>query len=196
MLPPLKTSHDKLVPYLDALIDLYSSMDRAYSLAAAHYGFNCTGCENNCCYTHFYHYTNLEYGYILKGYRSLAGHKIARIRQRALALIEDTQASGKREIARRHMCPLNFDGRCILYAYRPMICRLHGVPHEFQTPHHKVIHAPGCDEFTGQHGDAEYYNFDRTPFYKQMARLEGGLKQALGIGKKFKMTIAEMIASF
>jgi hypothetical protein len=111
-------------------------------------------------------------------------------------VIGDSKATDKKEMAGRHMCPLNFDGRCILYSYRPMICRLHGIPHEFQTSNHKVIHAPGCDAFTGQHGDAEYFNFDRTPFYTQMARLESELKQAMGNGNKLKMTIAEMIASF
>ena len=185
-----------LSPYLDTLINIYAAMDRAYNLAAAHYGFKCTGCEDNCCYTRFYHYTYLEYGYLLKGYRSLDGHKRDEVRKRALKVIGDSKATGKKEMAERYMCPLNFEGRCILYFYRPMICRLHGIPHEFQTSNHKVIYAPGCDVFTGQHGDTEYFNFDRTPFYMQMARLESELKQAMGVDNKLKMTIAEMIASF
>ncbi|MCK7466806.1 MAG: YkgJ family cysteine cluster protein [Desulfosudis oleivorans] len=32
------------------------------------------------------------------------------------------------------MCPLNESGRCGLYAHRPMICRLHGIPHELHPP--------------------------------------------------------------
>jgi len=196
MLPRPQTFNDILVPYLDALVEIYAAMDRRYNLAAAHYGFKCTGCDDNCCYTHFYHYTYLEYGFILKGYRSLDGHKCAEISKRALKVIGDSKAADKKELAGRYMCPLSFDGRCILYAYRPMICRLHGIPHEIQTINHKVIHAPGCETFTGQQGDAKYYNFDRTPFYTQMARLESELKQALGVGNKLKMTIAEMIASF
>jgi Fe-S-cluster containining protein len=188
--------NDKLVPYLDALIDIYAAMDRAYNLAALHYGFKCTGCDDNCCYTRFYHYTYIEYGYILKGYRLLDGHKSAEVRKRALKVIGDSKATDKKELAERYMCPLNFDGRCILYAYRPMICRLHGIPHEFQTSNHNVIYAPGCDSFTGQHGDTKYFSFDRTPFYTQMTRLESELKQAMGIDNKLKMTIAEMIASF
>jgi hypothetical protein len=77
-----------------------------------------------------------------------------------------------------------------------MICRLHGIPHEFQTADHKIIHAPGCDAFAGQHGHLKYLKFDRTLFYRRMARLEGELKQAIQIDNKLKMTIAEMIVSF
>ena len=196
MPPPLQAFNDKLVPHLEALKTIYAAMDRAYNLAAARYGFECTGCDDNCCYTRFYHYTYIEYVYILKGYRLLDGHKSAEIRKRALKAIRDNKDSNKNQMAGRHMCPLNFAGQCILYAYRPMICRLHGIPHEFQTINHKVIHAPGCDDFTARHGNLAYFKFDRTPFYTQMARLESELKRALGVGNKLKMTIAEMIASF
>ena len=196
MPPLLQAFNNTLVPYLDALFNIYEAMDRAYNLAAAHYGFKCAGCDDNCCYTRFYHYTYIEYGYLLKGYRLLDEHKSVEVRKKALKVIGDSQAANKKESAGRHMCPLNFDGRCILYSHRPMICRLHGIPHQFQTPGHKGIYAPGCETFTGQHGDAEYFNFDRTPFYTQMARLEGELKQAMGVGDKLKMTIADMITTF
>jgi Fe-S-cluster containining protein len=184
------------MPYLDALADIYASMDRAYSRAAAHYGFKCTGCDDNCCYTHFYQHTFLEYGYILKGYRLLDRQKCDKIRKKALKGIGHRKAADKKEMAGRYLCPLNFDNRCLLYSYRPMICRLHGIPHEFQTINRKVIQAPGCDLFTGQHGDMEYFKFDRTPFYTRVAKLEGELKEALRVGNKLKMTIAEMIVSF
>ena len=188
--------NENLLPYLDALAGIYADMDRAYDRVAEHYGFKCTGCDDNCCYTHFYHYTFLEYGYILKGYRLLDGHTRDEIRKRALKGVDPCKSTGKQEMPGRTLCPLNFNDRCILYTYRPMICRLHGIPHEFQTAHHKVIRAPGCDAFAGQHGHLKHVRFDRTPFYMEMARLEGELKQAIGIGTKLKMTIAEMIVSF
>ena len=137
-----------------------------------------------------------EYGYILKGYRLLDWRKCADIREKALNGIGDRKARDKKERAGRYLCPLNFDGRCILYSFRPMICRLHGIPHEFQTINPKVFHAPGCDLFTAQHGNMEYFKFDRTPFYTRMAKLESQLKQAIQIDSKLKMTIAEMIVSF
>ena len=194
--PPPQIFNENLLAYLDALAGIYADMDRAYGRAAEHYGFKCTGCDDNCCYTHFYHYTFLEYGYILKGYRLLDPQICTEIHRKAREGISRRKIKDKKELTGRYMCPLNFDDRCILYAFRPMICRLHGIPHEFRTINQKVIHAPGCDLFTGQHGNMKYFRFDRTPFYTRMARLESELKQALQIDSKLKMTIAEMIVSF
>lgn len=196
MLPHPRTFNDKLGPYLDAMVEIYTAMDRAYHRAAARYGFHCTGCDDNCCYTHFYHYTHLEYGFLRRGYRLLDGAGCAQVHRRAREVIASGDAAGKGEMAGRPLCPLNFDGRCVLYSHRPMICRLHGIPHEFQTMNGRVIHAPGCDAFTERHGKLGYHKFDRTPFYRQMARLESDFKKAVGVGDKLKMTIAEMIVSF
>jgi hypothetical protein len=196
MLPLAQTANDKLVPYLDKLIVIYAEMDRAYDLAAEHYGFKCIGCDDNCCLTRFYHHTCLEYLFILKGYRSLDNGKRAEIKNRAMEVIAEYSAVYKKEGVLRQMCPLNFDGACILYPYRPLICRLHGIPHEFRTPDNRIIHAPGCDAFSRQHGVKEYFKFDRTPFYARMARLESELKQTLSGVNKLKMTVAAMIESF
>ncbi len=43
-------------------------MDLKYKEAADYYGFDCTGCEDNCCFTRFFHHTLLEYLYIMEGY--------------------------------------------------------------------------------------------------------------------------------
>ena len=91
------------------------------------------------------------------------------------------------------MCPLNDNGRCILYAYRPMICRMHGIPYEFQKPGQKIINCPGCQTFDERCSDKRYYPFDRTPFYFVMANLENEFKQTVGITGKLKATITEMI---
>lgn len=191
-----KISDVKLVPYLRRLTKIYSTMDRAYGSAADHYGFKCRGCDDNCCRTRFYHYTYIEYLYILKGYNSLAADMRAEVAKRALRVVAEFKAADNKQIALRQMCPLNFDGRCMLYYHRPMICRLHGIPHEFQTPHSRVIYAPGCDAFSREHGDQDYFKFDRTPFYVGMAQLEKQLQQALDISDKPRVTVAEMIVSF
>lgn len=196
MLPLTQTVNHKLVPYLDKLIVIYAEMDRAYDLTVEHYGFKCIGCGHNCCRSRFYHHTHLEYLFILKGYRSLDNVKRAEIKKRALEVVAEYSAAYKKDGALRQMCPLNFDGLCILYPYRPLICRLHGIPHEFRTPDNRIIHGPGCDAFSRHHGVREYLKFDRTPFYANMARLESELKKALGSVNKLKMTVAEMIVSF
>jgi Fe-S-cluster containining protein len=96
------------------------------------------------------------------------------------------------------MCPLNRDGQCVAYPYRPMICRLHGIPHELHRPGGKIIKNPGCDSFFDQcrdRGTTEYIRFDRTPFYQQMAMLEKELRQETGYAEKIKLTIAQMLVT-
>jgi hypothetical protein len=51
-----------------------------------------------------------------------------------------------------------------------------------------------CEEFGRQCKKKDYYKFDRTPFYNQMARLENQLKEHFGLNRKIKKTVAEMIA--
>jgi len=93
----------------------------------------------------------------------------------------------------RLMCPLNFDAVCILYPYRPMICRLHGIPHELHKPGQNPVYGPGCETFDCRCGDKGYFKFDRTPFYRDMAALEQEARKTLGLAEKIRMTVAEMI---
>ena len=76
-----------------------------------------------------------------------------------------------------------------------MICRLHGIPHELRRPGHPEQRSPGCGEFNRRCGRMAYHPFDRTPLYTELARLESGFQQALGVHRRFKYTIAEMLLS-
>ena len=192
-------SYEKLIAQIDIdgflkqLSAIYSSMDLKYSEAAAYYGFNCTGCEDNCCLTHFHHHTVLEYLYIISGFNNLDIEKQIEIKARALKVRQKSVEADRKGKRLRHMCPLNFDGKCILYSSRPMICRLHGIPHELHSPGRDIAYGSGCEAFSKQFGEKDYYRFDRTPFYIKMASLEKDLKQAAGITMKVKMTIADML---
>ena len=84
-------------------------------------------------------------------------------------------------------------GCCVLYTHRPMICRLHGIPHELSRPGAAAQRSPGCGEFDRRCGGMAYRRFDRTPFYAELARLEAEFRQALGVRRRFKHTIAEML---
>jgi hypothetical protein len=181
------------LPYLGRLEVLFESMDQKYKQAAEYYGFYCEGCEDNCCRTRFYHHSLLEYLYIHEGFQTLSQNKQIEIQNKALAVCRETEADKQKELTLRRMCPLNFDGRCILYHYRPMICRLHGIPHELHRPGQKTIYGPGCDTFIKMCGEKKDYPFDRTPFYFEMAGLENELRQAVGFQKKLKITVAQMI---
>jgi Fe-S-cluster containining protein len=182
-------------PFLDRLDTLYAAMDRKYREAADYYGFQCRGCEDNCCFTRFYHHTLLEYLYLLKGYRLLDTGKQVEVKRSALDVCRETEKADKKEKAVRLMCPVNISGLCLLYAYRPMICRLHGIPHELTSPGGIVSKASGCDTFNRTCPVKTHFTFDRTPFYAEMAALEKELRQSAGRMQKIKMTVAEMITS-
>ena len=196
----LKYAQDKFlnhkdIYFLKRLKEIFELMDQQYLKANNYYGFNCAGCEDNCCRTHFYHHTYLEYFYILEGFNTLADHKKDKIKARALQVCEKTVLADKKGEKVRLMCPLNFDGLCVLYPYRPMICRLHGIPHELKKKDKEVIYGSGCEVFTKKSRGKEYFKFDRTPFYRGLAGLEKEFIQVTGLTQKFKMTVAQMITS-
>ena len=179
-------------PFLAQLKELYADMDRAYAAVAAVYGFDCRGCRDNCCLTRFYHHTVIEYLYVVKGWSGLPVEQQAAAARQAVTVEAQARAAAENGPV-RIMCPLNGDGLCRLYAFRPMICRLHGIPHEFQPPGRPRQYGPGCAAFTRCRGQTPYARFDRTPFYARMARLEKELRTTLGISGRFKMTVAQMI---
>ncbi len=193
---PPNIQHEKYTSFFNSLKIIYKAMDQKYKEAADYYGFNCNGCEDNCCTTRFYHHTLLEYLYILKEFNSLENEKQINIKHRALDVCRKTIEADEKGMPVRLMCPLNFDGLCILYNYRPMICRLHGIPSELHRPEQQLAYSPGCDAFSKQSGNKDYIQFDRTPFYVKMAELEKKLKKAVGITQKIKMTVAQMLVAF
>jgi len=183
-------------PFARRLRTIFDDMDRKYTEAADHYEFFCKGCKDNCCRSLFFHHTFLEYFYLLDGYRHLEAEKREGINTRAVDNIREMDASEKQGRSARHMCPINFSGSCILYSYRPMICRLHGIPHELTKPGRETIYGPGCGIFTRDFSHKGYFAFDRTPFYLRLAELEKEFKRKAGISERVKMTIVRMITSF
>lgn len=184
------TSSNELASFFKSLRDIFLKMDRAYETAAKSYGFRCNGCRDNCCLTHFHHHTHLERLFLKEGFDAQPPAVKSRVREQARNVISAAGAST------RIMCPLNREGRCLTYAHRPMICRLHGIPHELRRPGGPVTYGPGCDEFMRQTSKQDYIPFDRTPYYIDIARLESRLKAALNLTGKLKMTVAEMIQTF
>ncbi len=180
-------------PFFTRLRQLYDAMDRGYARAADHYGFSCAGCTDNCCRTRFHHHTYLEYLFVLEGVASLDTESQQQVRLRAAQICRSFDRADEQGLPVREMCPLNMDARCILYPYRPMICRLHGIPHELRRPGRNILHGPGCGSFDQHCGEKAYFPFDRTPFYMGLAGLENEFKQAAGLSGRIKMTIARMI---
>jgi Fe-S-cluster containining protein len=181
------------VPFLDALHSLYTDMDRAYERIAESYGFRCDGCDDNCCTTRFHHHTLLEALDLKRGLASLEGSRASRVRERALVYRRDSTSSSGAEGRFSRMCPLNSAGRCLLYAHRPMICRLHGLPHELHLPGGRPVYGPGCEAFTRRCGSRACRPLDRTPFYSRMAALEKRLRETAGCTERIRLTVADMI---
>lgn len=181
--------------FLDRLQDIFADMDAGYTLAADHYQFGCDGCTDNCCLTRFYHHTNLEYFYLRRGFEKLDRRRRHKLLSEAEKVCREAAEADKKQLPVRQMCPLNHDSVCVLYPYRPMICRLHGIPHELRNPGRQVVCGPGCSTFDERCSDKPYIRFDRTAFYIKLAGLENEFKQTAGLAGRIKMTVAEMIVS-
>jgi len=180
-------SPDRQAEFLERLRRLYARMDAGYAAAAACYGFVCSGCEESCCRTRFHHHTLIEAACLREAFGRLPAEERAQIRSLAAAW----RAAGAE--GERPFCPLNRGGLCRLYAARPMICRLHGIPHELTPPGRAAQLSPGCGEFGRRCGTSAYRRFDRTPLYGELARLESEFQLALGVNRRFRQTIAEML---
>ena len=117
--PYLNIPPETLAPHLEALADLFGRMEKAYNAVAAVYGFECTGCEDNCCLTRFYHHTLLEYLYLKRGWGALSASARDRLQQRAARVNQEVGRADAGGQKIRIMCPLNEAGRCVLYQHRP-----------------------------------------------------------------------------
>ncbi len=178
-------------PFSD-LIALYEKMDAAWNDTAARYGFVCNGCQDNCCETLFFHHTHIEKAYLRHGFKTLPLPRRQRIKQRARQYIQamsDVQAS---DTPLRIMCPANENGQCTLYRFRPMICRLHGIPHQLKKPGSLPEKSPGCAAGAPLFDVADH-PFDRTPFYREMSIVEIHYRKTHGKSTRIGETIAQML---
>jgi len=175
--------------------ELYGRMGKAYDAAAACYGFTCNGCDENCCEERFYHHTLSEFLYLFGGIRSCDEQTRQAIFSRSRAVAERYRADDAMGRVRRIMCPLNQNGRCSLYEYRLMICRLHGVPYRMRRPDGAVTQGTGCHSIDWDMSDEKSAAciFDRTELYRELSDIEIDLRQRLRFGHRIRKTIAEMI---
>lgn len=177
---------------LDRLRAIYASMNEAYDRVAGHYGFDCRGCRENCCTQRFHHHTIGEYFYLFDGMtRAGAGRALAimdKAREVTASYLEELKTGEVMPL----MCPVNFDGLCSLYEYRPMICRLHGLPHEFRRPDGMAAGGGGCRRFQ-ELNPWVTERVDRTGPYTELALLERLLRERLGFSGRYRKTTAQML---
>ncbi len=171
---------------------LYEAMERDYDSVARHYSFTCEGCAENCCTQRFFHYTWAEYFYLLEGMRNAEKFLAGQIIQRAREVVN---AYGKEQdplAPEPLMCPVNFDGLCSLYAHRPMICRMHGLPHRVRDPGGRETRGGGCARMEAMEIKVTW-SVNRTPHYTALAQVEGQLRKQRMLSGNLRLTTAEMI---
>jgi len=184
---PIPFRSEDIRPCLDRLAILYVEMDRSYEETARHYGFVCNGCNDNCCRSLFFHHTIVECLYLVDGFRRLP------LADRRVILEKAAAMSGA---TLQGTCPLLLDGRCSLYPFRPMICRLHGIPHEIRFPGRPPSHHPGCAAFESCLSTPSDRRLDRTPHYTALAELEKDVRTSLGFHSRIHLTIAQILTTF
>ena len=195
-LRPLQTVVRRHAGFIRRLETLYAEMDAHYGVVAAWQDFECRGCDDNCCRTRFDHHTLVEVTGLYQGYLALPHEVQSRVARRAHAYCRAMPTTTPHGQPFRCMCPLNEDARCLLYAQRPMICRLHGIPHALRHPRKGLITGTGCHIFESSCRKKEVKRLDRTPLYRAMAALEGELRRATDFREVVRLTVAEMIVRF
>ncbi|MBF0516893.1 MAG: hypothetical protein HQK97_07205 [Nitrospirae bacterium] len=195
-----------IAPYIGKLSEIFMASDELYYKSQEHYRctssegkkepFSCTGCQDNCCTTVFYHYTLIEYFYLAQGLSLIDDQEMAEaIAERSQAYCMETAKNPYKTDSLRIMCPLNFDGNCVVYKNRPMICRVHGVPSSLNQTGKPTQYWDGCKRFRQLHTEFPLV-IDRTPIYTQIALLEGQLRKEMVFFQRYKKTIAEMVIDF
>ncbi|WP_300667222.1 YkgJ family cysteine cluster protein [Desulfoluna sp.] len=177
--------------WINRIALLFKKMDRSYAEASEAGEFSCTGCQENCCLSLFYHHTLLELLYLREGLNSLSEETLNTVTFRAQEAVPRLHRRAEDETLEKIPCPLMEEGQCLLYTHRPMVCRLHGVAHFLERPDGSVLKGPGCSRYEETAADNRPLN--RTPLYKEMAHLEKTLRQETGFTDRLKLTIAEMI---
>ncbi|MCG8684624.1 MAG: YkgJ family cysteine cluster protein [Desulfobacterales bacterium] len=184
----------KLTKLFLPLSDLFRDMDNAWDDVASQYEFKCNGCKDNCCLSLFFHHTHVEAAYLAHGFSSLPDEEQKEIAVKAEKYCKETFSLGRdaaAPVSKKIACPLLNDGKCRLYQFRPMICRMHGLPHELHKPGPQIIKGPGCD--AGKFDRHKYVPFDRTPFYRRMAGIEMDFRTQTGATGKVKKTVAQIL---
>jgi len=169
-------------------------IDQVYASAAGTVGFSCEGCDGEvCCTVDLPLHSFVEKIYVTMGFRLLEAEKQAQTLDRCAVMLKAKQSNPYGELYRGAVCVLNFDGLCSVYPYRPMICRLSGIPHVLHTPDGKTTTRGGCSRYESEirprHPDLR---IDRTEFYQEMAAIEIEIIRSLGRRPR-SLTIAEVL---
>ncbi len=183
---------------LRQLEDIYERLEQGYGKVASKLDFSCTGCPDNCCDSYFLHHTYAEWAFLWYGFSRLGPAQQKHVLQKSQNYIRQCAAVKKSGERPQIMCPLNEGGLCVLYGYRLLICRTHGVPAVLTRPDGQKLHFPGCfhcqDLVQRKYGKVPPPHVERTPLLRKLALLEDELlDNRRSLVPKVKITIAEML---
>jgi hypothetical protein len=186
-------SGENLIPLVR---ELYRKIDSAYSAVANEIGLTCEDCNGIvCCTVDLTLHTFSEISYLRHGFKMLEPSLQSEILTKSRWIVDAKSEAPYGDRYRSAVCALNFAGACALYEFRPMICRLAGVPHMFMRPDGSQAQSGGCRKFEetirGQHPEAK---IDRSEFYREMAAMEIEAVRARG-RRTEKLTVSEALAS-
>jgi Fe-S-cluster containining protein len=176
--------------------EIYSEMEAAYDLVAGDLRFGCEGCSDNCCDSYFLHHTYAEWSYLWLGIDELPRNKQKEVLEKAHEYIIAAETAMQRNERPQVMCPLNENGLCMIYKYRLMVCRTHGVPAQITRPDGKTMSFPGCfrcqEQVKKSGGNPPMV--ERTAMLTKLAFLEQEyLENKRHLYPRVKLTIAEML---
>ncbi|MCX5872578.1 MAG: hypothetical protein NTY51_04980 [Deltaproteobacteria bacterium] len=178
------------------LKELYEEIDATYNDVSFQVGFNCEGCDGTkCCTVDLIVHTFAEMLYMRRGLRALNQDVRFQIIERSQKITELKRLDSNGDPYRNAVCAANFEGKCALYEYRPMICRLAGIAHFIDRPDDKRILGTGCVRYEGGvRENNPNARIDRTPFYRLMAEIE--IEMIKTMKKRTpSLTIAEILAT-
>lgn len=179
----------------ERLEKLYAAMEAEYDRVARRIGLDCRGCPDNCCVSYFQHHTYIEWAYLWHGLRQMSRDSRDYYLGKARDYSRQCEAQLRRGRRPEVMCPLNEDGLCVLYPFRLMICRFHGVPNQVTMPDGTSRQFPGC--IVCQHRTESLDRvpvLDRTASYIKLAELERTFTAAAAHPlPKVDLTLADML---
>ena len=83
-----------------------------------------------CCKSSYYAASKLEYDYVREGFNKLNDSQKEAIQQKALELLKERREFLKTNsdvFAFAYSCPFLVNNSCIIYEYRPLLCRAYGL---------------------------------------------------------------------
>ncbi len=183
---------------LRQLQNIYQKLEQVYEKVARKLNFSCVDCPDNCCDSYFLHHTYAEWAFLWLGFSKLEFVKQREVLQKSENYIEQCDVAKESGERPQVMCPLNQEGLCVLYEYRLLVCRTHGVPATLTRPDGQELHFPGCfhcqELVQKRYGDVKPPYVERTPLLRKLVWLEDELlDNRRSLMPKVKMTIAEML---